>query len=107
MPQYARCELGFSDTRVGDFMRLTRKLEQPPAVKAALPEIGYTKAREIIAVASPRTEETWVAEARVSSRRALVENVKRVKARAKAQAQARGRRPRLRPNPWPKLWSDL
>jgi hypothetical protein len=91
MPQYARRELGFSDTRVGDFMRLTRKLDQLPAVKAALPEIGYTKAREIIAVASPRTEGRWVAEARVSSRRALAEKVKRVKSRAKAQA--RGRRP--------------
>jgi hypothetical protein len=37
-------------------MRLTRKLEQLPAVKAALAEIGYTKAREIIAVASAGTE---------------------------------------------------
>jgi hypothetical protein len=91
MPQYARRELGFSETRVGDFMRLVRKLDQLPAVKAALPEIGYTKAREIIAVASPRAEEGWVAEARASSRRALVAKVKRVKARSKAQA--RGRRP--------------
>jgi hypothetical protein len=100
MPQYARRKIGFSKTRIGDFMRLVRKLDQPPAVEAALPEIGYTKAREIIAVASPRTEERWVAEAKVSSRRASVAKVMRVKARARAQVRGRwaaagGARPSL------------
>ena len=86
MPAYARQALGFSETRTGDFMRLARKLDQLPAVKAALPEIGYTKAREIVAVASARTQERWVAEAKASSRRELVKKVKRVKARAKRPA---------------------
>jgi hypothetical protein len=88
MPAYARAELGYSETRISDFMRLVRKLERLPAVKAALPEIGYTKAREIIEVASPRTEATWVEEARTSSRAQLVQKVKRVKARAAARPAA-------------------
>ncbi len=57
MQQYARVELGFSETRIGDFMRLSRKLDRLPAVKAALPEIGYTKAREIVRVAFEFTPE--------------------------------------------------
>ena len=86
MPAYARQALGFYETRTGDFMRLARKLDQLPAVKAALPEIGYTKAREIVSVASPRTEARWVAEAKSSSRRELVKKVKRVKRRARKPA---------------------
>ncbi|HPF69061.1 MAG TPA: HNH endonuclease signature motif containing protein [Candidatus Krumholzibacteria bacterium] len=92
MLQYARVELGWSETRIGDFMRLSRRLDTLPAVKAALPEIGYTKAREIVAVASPRTEDRWVEAARTSSRTQLVAQVKR----AKAQAAAR-RRPAAAP----------
>lgn len=86
MSLYARKALGFSETRTGDFMRLARKLDELPAVKAALPEIGYTKAREIVTVASPRTEARWVHEAKSSSRRELVKKVKRVKARVKKPA---------------------
>ena len=88
MPQYARRELAYSETRIGDFMRLVRKLEQLPAVKAALPEIGYTKAREIVRVASPRTEARWVDEARTKTRSELVAKVKRVKARSRRPAAA-------------------
>ncbi len=88
MPQYARVELGYSETRIGDFMRLVQKLERLPAVKEALPEIGYTKAREIVQVASPRTAAKWVAEARTSSRAQLVQKVKRVKAQAAARPGA-------------------
>ena len=88
MPAYARTELGYSETRIGDFMRLVQKLQRLPAVKEALPEIGYTKAREIIQVASPRTQEQWVEEARASSRAQLVQKVKRVKAQASARPAA-------------------
>ncbi|MFN2369575.1 MAG: hypothetical protein ABR506_00320, partial [Candidatus Krumholzibacteriia bacterium] len=73
MPVYARVELGYSETRISDFMRLVQALERLPAVKAALPEIGYTKIREILQVASPRTEATWVEEARTSTRAQLVQ----------------------------------
>jgi hypothetical protein len=83
MAQYARRELGFSETRISDFMRLARKLEDLPAVKAALPQIGYTKAREIVDVASPRTEERWVAVAKAGTRAQLTARVKQAKAQSK------------------------
>ncbi|MFO7609807.1 MAG: hypothetical protein R6X35_11550, partial [Candidatus Krumholzibacteriia bacterium] len=88
MPAYARAELGYSETRISDFMRLAQKLESLPAVKAALPEIGYTKIREILQVASPRTEAQWVEEARTSTRAQLVQKVKRVRARAAVKPAA-------------------
>ncbi|MBE0565108.1 MAG: HNH endonuclease [Krumholzibacteria bacterium] len=88
MQQYARVELGYSETRISDFMRLVQALERLPAMKEALPEIGYTKIREIIQVASPRTEEKWVEEARTSTRAQLVQKVKRVRARATAKPAA-------------------
>ncbi len=87
-PQYARVELGFSETRISDFMRLANKLDQLPAVKAALPEIGYTKAREIVAVASPQTEATWVEAARSGTRAQLTAKIKRVKAQARRPGAA-------------------
>ncbi|MFO7609860.1 MAG: HNH endonuclease signature motif containing protein, partial [Candidatus Krumholzibacteriia bacterium] len=85
---YARAELGYSETRISDFMRLVQAQERLPAVKEALPKIGYTKIREILRVASPRTEATWVEEARTSTRAQLVQKVKRVKARAAAKPAA-------------------
>ena len=88
MPQYARVELGFSETRISDFMRLTRKLGALPAVKAALPDIGYTKAREIVEVASPATEAGWVEAARNSTRMQLTQKIKRVKAQSRQSAAA-------------------
>lgn len=83
MQQYARLALRFSETRVSDFMHLARKLDRLPAVRAALPDIGYTKAREIVRVASPRTEKKWVATARTTGRRELKEQVRRVVKRAR------------------------
>ncbi len=88
MPQYAHVELGFSETRISDFMRLTRKLAALPALKAALPEIGYTKAREIVEVASPATEVGWVEAARSGTRAQLTEKIKRVKAQSRQPAAA-------------------
>jgi hypothetical protein len=83
--QYARQELGFSDSRTGDFMRLARRLDDLPAVRAAVAtgKLGYTKAREIIAVATPETEDRWLAVAQ-GTRKELVREVKRVKRAAKA-----------------------
>ena len=55
-------ELGFSKTRTGDFIRLARQLDQLPAVREALAsgELGYTKAREIVSVATPETQDRWL-----------------------------------------------
>ncbi len=88
MQQYARCALGFSETRTSDFMHLVRKLDRLPAVREALPDIGYTKARQIVRVASPRTEARWVDLARNSSRRELADKVKQVTARARKKPAA-------------------
>ncbi len=86
MQAYARVELGWSETRIGDFLRLARKLDQLPAIRQALPEIGYTKAREILQVASPRTEGAWVAAARSLPRTELTAKVKRARRRTNKAA---------------------
>jgi 5-methylcytosine-specific restriction endonuclease McrA len=82
--QYARVELKFSDSRTGDFVRLARRLAELPVLRAAVADgsVGYTKAREIITVASSRTEAQWVATARSQSRSALAAKVKQVRQKA-------------------------
>ena len=83
---YARSELKFSKTRTGDFVQLARKLEQLPVVRESVAkgELGYTKAREIVKVASPENENGWVQEAKKSSRRELERKVAKAKRQAKA-----------------------
>ncbi len=78
MRAYALNELGFSPTRTGDFITLSRKLESLPRVKheMAAGRLGYTVAREIAAVAAPETEEEWLTEAQNKSRRELSATVK-------------------------------
>jgi 5-methylcytosine-specific restriction endonuclease McrA len=82
--QYARQELGFSKSRTWDFVKLVRRLEELPAVRKAVVsgELGYTKAREVVAVATPATEERWL-EAAKMPRRELVREVKRARRAAK------------------------
>jgi len=84
--QYAHVELKFSKTRTGDFVQLARKLEQLPVVRKSVENgaLGYTKARELVKVATPETEEGWVAVARESSRRELEQKVAVAKNRAGA-----------------------
>jgi 5-methylcytosine-specific restriction endonuclease McrA len=85
--QYAIRELGFSKTRTGDFIRLARQLDSLPGVRQALSsgELGYTKAREIVGVATPETEDGWLAAAK-GSRKDLIREVKRVKKAAKVDS---------------------
>jgi len=87
MHAYAVEELGFSLTRAGDFMRLAGKLSELPVLKQemAAGRLGYTKAREIAAVANSSNEKEWVQEAQTKTRRELVATVKRAKAVAKQQ----------------------
>jgi len=84
--QYAHVELKFCKTRTGDFVQLAQKLEQLPAVRESVENgaLGYTKAREIVKVATPETEEGWVAAARDCSRRELERKVAVARKRAKA-----------------------
>jgi len=101
MPQYAAAELKFSNTRAGDFMRLARKLDQLPAVKKSLADgnLGYTKLVEIIKIATPVTEEHWVAEASKTGRRELAQKVKRVKAKARRRQTENGQASLLKESP--------
>jgi hypothetical protein len=82
--QYAHQGLGFSKTRTGDFIRLARQLDNLPAVRKAMEsgDLGYTKAREIVGVATPQTQDAWL-EAAKKPRKELVREVKRVKQAAK------------------------
>lgn len=82
--QYAMAELGFSKSKTRDFIRLTGQLDKLPAVRKALTsgEVGYTKVREIVSVATPETQDTWLKAAR-GSRRELVHEVKKAKRAAK------------------------
>ena len=90
--QYSSVELKWSQTRTGDFLRLARKLEELPVVKESVTsgELGYTKAREIIKVATPRTEKSWVAEAKSSTRHELARKVKRVRVKARQRRTCQG-----------------
>ncbi len=85
MWQYAIEGLGFSRTRAKDFLRLARRLDALPGVRRSIAsgKLGYTKAREIVKVADPSTEETWLEAAQGSSRRELEEKVTRVRRRTR------------------------
>jgi 5-methylcytosine-specific restriction endonuclease McrA len=82
--QYAIQELGFSKSRTDDFIRLARQLDNLPAVREAMAsgELGYTKAREIVSVATPETQDTWLKVAK-RTRKELVNEVKKAKRAAK------------------------
>ena len=82
--QYAMQELDFSKSRTGDFIRLARQLEELPAVREAVAtgRLGYTKAREIVSVATPETETSWLEVAK-GTRNELIHEVKRAKRAAR------------------------
>jgi len=82
--QYAINKLGFSKTRTDNFVRLARQLEKLPAVRSAVEsgDLGYTKAREIISVATVETQDAWLKAAR-GTRKELVREVKKAKRAAK------------------------
>lgn len=88
MRQYALQALGFSASRAADFIRLADRLDELPHVRQSVAsgELGYTKAREIIKIASPKTEDDWLVEAAQSSRRELEQKVRKARERAKARS---------------------
>ena len=91
MRQYATCALGFSRTRAADFIRLAARLDELPRIRDSIAagELGYTKARELVKVASPDTEQHWLDAATSASRRDLEARVKRVQQRAQRRRKAR------------------
>ena len=86
--QYARQALGFGNSKIGDYIKLTKKLEKLPHLKEALRngEVGYTKGRSIVDVADEKTEEEWAKFAKEKSRQEVEEEVKRAKQEAKDAA---------------------
>ena len=98
MVSYASEELGFSAVKIRDFVRLARKLEELPRLKESVArgEVGYTKAREVIKVATPKTEARWVAEATKSSRKVLAAKVAQVRKTAQVR-RANPTQPELLP----------
>ena len=85
--QYACQELGFSKSKADDFIRLARQLEKLPAVREAVAsgELGYTKAREIVSVATPESQDSWLKAAK-GTRKELAKEVKKVKRAAKVDS---------------------
>ena len=88
MRQYATTALKFSSSRCGDFLRLAGILDTLPAVRDSLADgtLGYTKAAQIIKVATPKTAERWVETAKRTGRRALAQTVKSVQQKARHRA---------------------
>jgi len=82
--QYAILELGFGKSKANDFIRLARQLENLPAVREAVAsgELGYTKARELVSVVTPETQDTWLKVAK-GTRNELIHEVKKAKRAAK------------------------
>jgi hypothetical protein len=78
---------GFSRSRCTQFIRLAESLSRLPALRASLAagEMPWTKAREVVKVATPRTEQAWVKEAQRSSRRTLEKRVAAARGRAKEE----------------------
>ena len=101
--QYAMLELGFSKSRTRDFVRLAGQLDKLPAVREAMTsgELGYTKARELVSVATAETEDTWLKAAR-GTRKELVHEVKKARRAAKVDPGQRELLPEAPPVVAPK-----
>jgi len=100
---YGREALGFSERKLSAFVRLAAALEQLPATRQAV-EAGvlpWTKARELVSVATPATEASWLAEAKASSRRELERKVCAARARPSPQRRAAVAQPDLALAPTP------
>jgi len=101
MNQYAAERLGLSRSRIGDFMRLAKKLDSLPAVRKEIGAgtLGYTKAREIVWVADATNEKEWLETARKQSRRQLEKTVRQSRAAAKRRRTANPDQTELVPQP--------
>jgi hypothetical protein len=83
---YAKTELGFSDSRTGDYLNLCRRLKKLPAVKAQIAsgQLGYTHARTLLPVIDETNQDQWLDLAKNKSRRELANDVKLARTRAAA-----------------------
>jgi hypothetical protein len=95
--QYAREALGFSASKTSQFVRLAEALDKLPALREFVEsgQIGWTKAREVVKVATPRSEERWLTEAKRTSRRELERKIAKLRARNRAARVADPQQGRL------------
>ncbi len=87
---YAQQELGWSQSKAYDFLKICEKLDELPDVKKKVEEgkLGYARTRTIVGVASPENEKEWVNLALSKSHTQLKEAAQ--KARRKAAEVAKG-----------------
>ncbi len=102
MNRYAKEALGFSDTKIGDYLKLTRDLKELPLLKKTLSKgkLGYTVGRALSGIVDSKTEKKWVGFALENSRRVVEEEIKRAKQETKDQAAGQ---PSLLPVPKKKV----
>ncbi len=94
---YGREGLGFSERKLSAFVRLSEALDRLPATRKAVAAgaLPWTKARELVAVATPATEQRWLAEASVSSRRELERKVCAARSRPGPRRRSAAAQPAL------------
>ncbi len=87
---YATQELGFSQNRYWQFKRLADDLDRLPALKEAVAdgELGWTKAQQVARVATPETQDHWVAIATTTGRRELEQAVRQLRRRKSSHKSA-------------------
>ena len=76
--QYAKQELGFSKSHIGDFLQLCSAFKALPRVKEAVKsgKLPYTSARVLARVADEENQKGWLDFAMTHSRRELEKEVK-------------------------------
>jgi len=89
---YAAEALGFTPSKTSQFVRLAGALESLPRLRRSVArgELGWTKAREVAKVATPRSEGRWIAAAKRSSSRGLEREVRVARQRTRASAKVAG-----------------
>ena len=89
---YAAEALGFTPSKTSQFARLAGALEELPRLRQSVAsgELGWTKAREVAKVATPKSEERWIAEAKKSSSRNLEQKVRVTRRQVRQASQAAG-----------------
>ena len=89
---YAAEALGFTPSKTSQFVRLAGSLESLPRLRRSVArgELGWTKAREVAKVATPRSESRWIAAAKCTSSRGLEREVRTARQRTRAAARVDG-----------------
>jgi len=83
---YAEQVLGFSRNKTFQFIHLAESLEHLPRLRESLTrgELPWTKAREVVKVATAQTERQWIEEAQQLNSRALETRVKEARVSTRA-----------------------